>query len=78
MLASRSRRGPCKALEWSAPEKQYRCGMLSRPATWLGLPRSWRGGRMERALVRWARRMIAAGVGCDAELQSLPQATDKP
>jgi len=49
--------GPCPALEWSAGERRYHCGLLVQPRLrWL------------RPLLR---RWIAAGQGCDATLQSL-------
>jgi hypothetical protein len=65
MLLSRRRRGACAALEWHEAEARYRCGVLATPRRWL----PWLPAPMARAL---AARWIAAGRGCDAELQ--PQA----
>jgi hypothetical protein len=53
--------GPCPALEWSGVETRYRCGLLTRPAHYLGwLPSS--GEAIARLLFK---RWIAAGKGCD-------------
>ena len=58
MLVSRRRRGACVALRWSDAQQRYLCGMLSDP-----------GG-----VAALARRSIAAGVGCDAQLRAqLPE-----
>ncbi len=62
MLLSRRRRGACAALRWSDDEVTYRCGVLREPRRWLPwLPESWAR--------RLARRWIAAGRGCDSELE---------
>lgn len=64
MVLSRRRTGACAALRWSHDERRYLCGALARPSDWLPwLPESW-----ARRLVR---RWIAAGVACDAELNTL-------
>jgi hypothetical protein len=55
MLVSRRRQGACAALQWQAAENRYRCGLLAEPRPWL-----------PAAL---ARRWIAAGAGCDSDLQ---------
>ena len=75
ILVSLKRRGACRALEWADGQRRYRCGMLDRPARFLGLPGLAAGHGINRALARWARRMIAAGVGCDAELTVQQPAT---
>jgi hypothetical protein len=63
MWLSRRRRGACAALRWSPSELRYLCGALSQPAQWWPwLPEAW-----ARSLVR---RWIAAGVACDAELET--------
>jgi hypothetical protein len=66
VLLSLSRTGPCKALQWAQAEQQYRCGALGH-------------GEAPRGLVRlkaWVvRRWIAAGAGCDCDLEPLPAAT---
>jgi hypothetical protein len=64
-VLSRRRRGPCSALQWDAAASRYRCGALAEPGRHLRwLPASW-----ARRLVR---RWIAAGTGCDAELEAGP------
>ena len=59
MLVSLRRSGACRALRWSDAEHRYRCGLMEGVA---GRRTPWS---------RWARRLIAAGAGCDsdAELQ---------
>jgi hypothetical protein len=53
-LLSMKRHGRCRMLRWNDAQRRYGCGALA-------------GGRLRRAVVgRW----IAAGVGCDAELQA--------
>ncbi|MDI4632358.1 hypothetical protein J7U46_04795 [Pelomonas sp. V22] len=55
MLLSLKRRGACTALRWDDAAGRYACGaLLSAP---------W-------PLKRLMRRWIAAGVGCDAELEA--------
>lgn len=67
VLLTRRRHGACAALEWHEAEARYRCGALASPTRWLpALPAAW-----ARAL---ARRWIAAGVGCDAELEPVAPA----
>lgn len=57
-------RGACRALEWHAESRQYRCGMLLRPAYYLNsLPVF-----LEPMFRRWVRRSIAADVACDSSL----------
>jgi len=66
VIVSRRRHGACKALVWSAPDRRYFCGLLVvRP----GEQGAWwrRAGRA--VWLRWARRMISAGSGCDASLE---------
>lgn len=53
-LLTLRRRGACRLLAWDAPQRRYRCSLLSG---------SRRGGWVERAVTRW----IAAGQGCDAD-----------
>ncbi len=59
VLLSLSRVGPCKALRWLAAEQQYRCGALGE------------GGIRQAVVGRW----IAAGTGCDCELEAAPSST---
>lgn len=53
--------GPCPALEWSAPETRYHCGLLIRPGHYLG----WLPNAAAEISRRLFSRWIAAGVGCD-------------
>ena len=88
MLISRKRRGACTALGWSDASGRYRCGlMLSAGAEAEagaeakgnadgagGPPQSvWRHPVRALAL-RWVRRVITAGSGCDASLEVSQQA----
>jgi hypothetical protein len=52
---------------------RYVCGLLHAPADWLP---GWTGVFGARLLQRWARRVISAGIGCDAALQA--QAVAEP
>ncbi|WP_423600845.1 hypothetical protein [Roseateles sp. MS654] len=70
MLVSLKREGACRALQWSDEDRQYRCGMLMHPTRHLGLPRLRPDGLINRLIRRYARRMIAAGIGCDAEIKA--------
>ncbi|TAK86544.1 MAG: hypothetical protein EPO09_19655 [Aquabacterium sp.] len=66
VIVSRRRHGACEALVWSDEAGCYRCGLLVVEAA--GDMAWWR--RWPRALwLRWARRMISAGSGCDASLE---------
>jgi Fe-S-cluster-containing hydrogenase component 2 len=78
MVLSAKRKGACNALRWDAERQQYRCGAitdadsvvrasLSHAFTWMTPVLSW-------AVVRLARRWIAAGVGCDSNLQQTSSA----
>lgn len=60
--------GPCPALEWSAAQQRYHCGLLARPAHYLPyLPAA--AEPCARALVH---RWIAAGKGCDCDAEPQP------
>ena len=63
MVVSRQRRGPCAALVWQAGERRYRCGLLTTPLQHFRWP--W----LARLGTAWARRMISAGSGCDADIE---------
>ena len=58
--------GPCPALEWSVVETRYHCGLLTRPAHYLGWLPSSGEAVARRLLTRW----IAAGKGCDCTASS--------
>ncbi len=63
MLVSMKRRGRCVMLRWDAEPSRYRCGMLATPDA-RGMFARWRS----RVAARW----IAAGIGCDAEIEAAP------
>lgn len=66
MVLSRRRRGACVALRWSAESGRYLCGAVADPASVAG----WRHPLAARAFAALARRWIAAGAGCDADLSA--------
>ncbi len=55
MLLSLKRRGACRMLRWSDQETRYLCGALSATP---------------RPLQPLLRRWIAAGAGCDCDLEA--------
>lgn len=58
--------GPCPALEWMPAENRYRCGLLQRPAHYLGLLPRFAEASARRLFARW----IAAGAGCDCSAEA--------
>ena len=74
VLVSRRRRGACAALRWDEDAKRYLCGVVADPASVTGWQQPW----ALRALAALARRWIAAGVGCDAQLQAQPAEPPAP
>ena len=73
MVLSRRRRGACQALRWDGLQAQYRCGAITEPRAVVqaALPRAlqWLAPVPAAALSRLARRWVAAGQGCDSDLQ---------
>lgn len=65
MLLSRRRRGACAALRWDEASRRYRCGALVAPAEVLPAPLRWAAPPFARV----AHRLIAAGQGCDCDLE---------
>lgn len=67
---SRRRTGRCRALQWQEHEEaadhsgRYVCAMLTDPGSFTG----WRNPWIVNIIQRWARRWIAAGIGCDADM----------
>jgi hypothetical protein len=69
IVVSRRRHGACAALRWDNGQGRYRCGLLWPPRDraaarrwgWLGVGRAW----LQILVARW----IAAGRGCDADLE---------
>ena len=63
MLVSRKRQGACDLLRWDDEGTRYVCGLLAAP-TRIGLLQA-----PARLATRLARRLIAAGSGCDCDLE---------
>ena len=57
--------GTCRALQWLAQEGRYVCGMTLRPGAYL----RWLPGFIDTRAARWFAGRIAAGRGCDADLE---------
>ena len=64
-LVSRRLRGACTALVWRDGARAYRCGLVEQPAAHLPRALAW----LAPLLRRLARRLIAAGIGCDCSLE---------
>ena len=62
MVVSRRRRGACDARVWVEGSRLYRCGVVSEPQRYV------KGRWLAQLLGRAARRLIAAGKGCDCSL----------
>jgi hypothetical protein len=66
IVLSGRRTGACAALRWDGG--RYVCGAISQPADVLGPGWRWAAP----LLGRWARRWVAAGIGCDSTLEVQP------
>jgi hypothetical protein len=66
MLVSRRRHGACSALRWDDGLARYHCAVVAAPQSlWPRLP-----GLLRAPLAWLARRWIAAGAGCDSNLDA--------
>ncbi|RQP21924.1 hypothetical protein [Piscinibacter terrae] len=65
MLISGKREGRCDALQWRDDGGLYRCGLIESPAQFLPWLLRWTAPMVRR----WARRLIAAGQGCDCSYE---------
>lgn len=65
MVLSGRRRGACAALRWAEVDKRYVCGAISDPAGVLPMRWRWAAFLLRRLAPRW----VAAGQGCDADLE---------
>ena len=78
VLLSGRRSGECLALRWQPTSRLYRCGAITSAAEVVqaSLPRFALGAvpLLTWLLGRVARRWVAAGIGCDCDVQS-PVAT---
>lgn len=59
------RRGTCPALYWQEDAGRYACGMVLTPESYL----HWLPARCSAFAGRRFRRWIAAGSGCDADIE---------
>lgn len=78
VLLSGYRQGACRALRWDGDALMYRCGAIMTPrdvlAERLPRPLNWAGPALASVLGVAASRWIAAGQGCDCDVQLFPQA----
>ncbi len=65
-VVSRRTRGPCEALKWVEESNMYRCGLIAKPQEFLPRALVWAAPLVAKV----ARRYIAAGQGCDSDLQA--------
>lgn len=76
MVLSLRRTGACNALRWQSDAATYRCGAMTEPEAvlraaftpWL----RWLAPMLAPLLSMLAHRWIAAGKGCDSELEVTP------
>ena len=65
ILVSRRRQGACDALRWNQTQGRYLCGAVSDPRSVLPEGLGW----LAPLFARFARRWIAAGIGCDSTVE---------
>jgi hypothetical protein len=93
VLVSRRLKGACAALRWSEAGGRYSCGLLGdsdwvaakgalaeQGLLWGGQPWRWMRLACRAVWRRWARRVIASGMGCDAgiEVEAAKRAPSDP
>lgn len=65
MLVFRRMRGACPALQWQDDAGRYLCGLLNSPQQHVrALPSC-----LLPAALRYTKRLIAAGQGCDCDIE---------
>ncbi|MES2888848.1 MAG: hypothetical protein V4739_12680 [Pseudomonadota bacterium] len=64
-VLSRRLRGACVAVRWAPDQRRYTCGVVEAPQRWWPLPWRW----TQRLAAHWSRRWIAAGRGCDCDIE---------
>jgi len=69
IVLTRRLRGACAALRWDDGEARYRCGLLVDTSRTLGVS-TWAAPAVRALAARW----IAAGAGCDSDLEPQPPA----
>lgn len=65
MLTLLQFKGACRALLWQAEHSRYACGMVVQPTAYL----RWLPSCLGAWAGRLAARRIAAGRGCDADIE---------
>jgi len=75
VLLSGYREGACRALRWQTDALKYRCGAITLPQEVLTDRLPWVFRPMAPGLAwllrRWAKRWVAAGIGCDCDVQAV-------
>lgn len=66
VLVSGRTQGACAALVWCDGARAYRCGLVEQPKAHLPRLLRWAAPLLRRL----ARRMIAAGIGCDCSFEA--------
>lgn len=64
-LLLRHRAGRCPALLWQVDEQRYGCGLIVCPVDYL----AWLPQGLSGLATLFARRWIAAGIGCDCDAE---------
>lgn len=73
MVITMKRKGACGALVWNGDRARYECGALVAPhqlvQAWLPRRMHWLVPPLVGMLRRMGGRWIAAGIGCDSDLE---------